>query len=462
MKRISVLFFLSLCFPLVGSAQKTWSLEECIKYAWENNLTIKQQELSVQQTVNNLFQSKMAMAPSVSARVSENINWGQSVDLSTLTILNHVRSSNTSMGLSADVDLFSGLKKWNTIKKNKASLSLSVQEVQKLRNDISIEITRDYLNVLLASELVQTTQKSLESVQQQCDRTRLLVDAGSQPLSSLLEIESQLATEQLQLVDAQNNLRSYYLTLKQLLDLPMENDFSVVIPKIDNLDELEPLSVEDMYYVSQNLPQIKKTEFTYSQRQHELDIARGDRYPRLSLNVGYSTFYSDSGQKKQSNTEEGSEEGGTGSNPLSGLGSGPFWDQLKNNNNPTVGLALSVPIFSQWQVNTNVKNARIGLEMADLEMRNAKQVLLKDIQQAANDATSTYLRCQATERNVASMEESFRYVQQKFDIGMLNGTDYTVSKTNLFKAQSDHIQAKYEHMFKLKILDFYKGIPITL
>lgn len=445
--------------PLSLQAQKKWSLEDCIRYAWENNLTIKQQELGVEQSENIHFQSKMDFTPSLSARVSENVNWGQSVDLSTLTILNHVRSSNTGVGIYADMDLFTGFQKLNTVKQERSKVNVAIQEVQKLRNDISIEITRSYLNVLLTGEILDAAVLSRESVAEQCSRTRKLVDAGSQPLSALLEVESQLASEELQVVDAQNNLRTYLLTLKQLLDLPMEESFEIITPAIGDPGEMEPVSIEDLYYKSLDLPQIKKTEHTKEQRQYELAIAQGGRYPRLSLSFGYSSFYSDANRKKDDDTDETS-SGTVGD--LFGGSSASFWEQMKNNNNPSIGLSLTIPIFSKWQVNTNVKNARLGLDMAELEIKNARQVLLKEVQQAANDATSTYLRTQAAQRNVAAMEESFRYMQQKFDIGMLNGTDYIVSKTNLFKAQSSYIQAKYEHVFKLKILDFYKGIPITL
>lgn len=456
MKRF--LFLMLLGVPLFAQAQKLWTLEDCIKYAWDNNLSIKQQELGVEQTTNTLFQSKMALAPSLSAQITENVNWGQSVDLSTLTLLNHVRSSNTGMGVYAELDLFTGLQKWNTIKSEGSKLQIAVQEVQKLKNEISIEITRYYMNVLLSKEILDAAKQSRESVSQQCERTRLLVNAGSQPLSSLLELESQLATEDLQVVDADNNLRTNYLSLKQLLDLSLDTEFEVVFPTIDQVDEYKPVSIEDLYYISQALPQIKKSEFTYEQRQHEMAIAKGGRYPRLSLSMGYSTFYSDAGRKRDTLATE---TGGAG-DLLSGNANKGFWEQLGNNNNPSIGLTFSVPIFNKWQVNTNIKNARLSLQMAELELRNARQLLLKEIQQAANDATSTYLRCKATERNVKSMEESFRYVQNKFDIGLLNGTDYTVSKTNLFQAQSNFIQAKYEHVFKLKILDFYKGVPISL
>ncbi|MFY9116761.1 MAG: TolC family protein [Bacteroidales bacterium] len=455
-----------LLFPVYLQAQEEWTLEECIRYAWENNLTIKQQELGVQQSENLHFQSKMAFTPSLSARINENINWGQSVDLSTLTILNHVRSSNTGVGIYSDMDLFTGLQKYHTVKQEKSKWQIAIEEVHKLKNDISIEITRSYLNVLLAGEILQAALQSRESVAEQRNRTKKLVDAGGQPLSALLEIESQLATEELQVVEAQNNLRTYYLVLKQLLDIPAASDFRIHIPEDDDLPHMEPVSVEEMYYTSLALPQIKKTEYGLEQRKQELAIAQGGRYPRLSLTVGYASFYSDANRKKKEDPvpdENGDDNsGGGGLGDLFGQTSAGFWEQMKKNNNPSIGLSMTIPIFTRWQINTNVKNAKLGVEMAELEMENAKQLLMKEVQQAANDATSTSLRVQAAQKNMMAMEESFRYVQQKFDIGMLNGTDYVVSKTNLFKAKSNYIQAKFEHVFKLKILDFYKGIPITL
>lgn len=468
MKKRCVLFLSwLLLFPAFLQAQNTWSLEECIHYAWENNLTIKQQELGVRQSENIHFQSKMAFTPSLSARVSENINWGQSVDLSTLTILNHVRSSNTGVGIYADMDLFSGLQRLNTVKQEKSKWHIAVEEVQKLKNDISIEITRSYLNVLLAGEILQAAIQSRESVAEQRNRTKKLVDAGGQPLSALLEIESQLATEELQVVEAQNNLRTYYLVLKQLLDIPASSDFQILIPQDEDFPSMDPVSVEEMFYTSLNLPQIKKTEYGLEQRKHELAIAQGGRYPRITLSVGYSSFYSDANKRRKPDPDpddngDGDTNGGGGLDDLFGNTSADFWEQMKNNNNPSIGLSMTIPIFNKWQINTSVKNAKLGVEMAQLEMENAKQLLMKEVQQAANDATSTYLRVEAAEKNMLAMEESFRYVQQKFDIGMLNGTDYIVSKTNLFKAKSNYIQAKFEHVFKLKILDFYKGIPITL
>lgn len=446
MKRICTLLTVLMLLPWGAQAQKIWTLRDCILYAWENNLSVQQQEIATLQQQNTLFQTKMALTPTVSAQIQETVNWGRTVDLTTLEVVENKRTTQTQAALGASLLLFNGFQNIKNIRKQMATVAMAEQEVQKLKDDISIQITKAYLNVLLAYEVHETALQSRESVARQRENTQNLVDAGSQPFSALLEIESQLATENVQVVDAENSIRTNLLTLKQLLALPAEEEFNISIPATQEVQEFRAASVDELYYISQALPQIKKAEHALEISKHDLAISRGARYPRLNFAFSYSTSYSDAG----------------GITSIVEKDKQPFFQQIKNNRNPYFGLQLNVPIFSQWQVNTNIKNASLSLRRAELEKQNAQQTLYNDIQQAANSALSTYQNYQAKGKNVTAMEESFRYVQQKFDVGLLNGTDYTVSKTNLFKAQSDLIQSKYQYIFTLKILDYYKGVPITL
>lgn len=447
MKLKVTLLILLFNFPCIVKAQKIWTLEDCIKYAWENNLGIQQRALGAEQTKNTLLQSRLALAPTFAFQVGETVNWGRTVDLTTFDIVKNKRTMQTRAAIGGTFDLFTGLKKIQTIKQNKILHDIAIQEVEKLKNESSIQITRAYLNVLLAQEVYYTAVQSRESVQKQCENTRILVDAGSQPFSSLLEIESQLATENVQVVEAENNIRTHLLALKQLLDLSHDTDFTIAVPKIEEITVFNPAPVEDMYDISQSLPEIKKAEYNLKSQERALKIARSGRYPILSLQYYYASTYSDSP---------------TFVGALSDSVATSFFGQLWENRNPYIALNLSIPIFNGWQVNTNIKNAEIALKVAQLEKKNSEQTLFKEIQQAANDALSSFQQMEANKKNMKAMEESFRYVQQKFDVGMLNGTDYTVSKTNLFKSQSKYLQSKYQHVLMLKILDFYKGIPITL
>jgi len=445
MNRLFKIALLLVIFPITAPlyAQKQWTLQECIQYALENNLSVKLQSLAIERDRNQLEQSKWALAPNLSARAGYNFSWGRSVNTQDLTIIENQMSQTGSASFGADIDIFRGLQKVNTIKSNQAQLEISGQEVEKLKNDISIQIARTFLQVILAQEILETAKLSRESVTEQVVRTQKLVEAGNLAHSSLLEMQAQLATEQVQVVNAQNTLRTNYLTLVQLLDLPLETDFTVAVPQIGiDTTHFTGASVEQLYLVSQSLPEIQIGEYNLQWRERQLAVTRGQRFPALSFSAGLSTSY----------------------NPdyMHPIHPSHFFGQIDSRKSPYMGLSLSIPILSGRSISTNIRNAELGMQQAHIDMKNRQQQLYKDIQQANNEAISTFERYKATLQNVISMEESFRYVQQKLEVGMLNGTDYTVAKTNLFRAQSDNLQAKYQYVFQSKILDFYKGVPIDL
>ena len=431
-------FILILIPTLLSAQQKLWSLEECIKYAWDNNLKIKQQELVVEESDNNLLQSKLNYVPSVSASVSHSMNWGRSVNMNDLQIIENQLSQSTSASARASINLFEGMAKNNDLKSKQVIREISVQEVSRIKNDISIEIARSYLQVLLSKEILNTAKSSLASIEEQVARTKKLVDAGSQAYSSLLEIQAQLATEKLQLTNAENQVSSNLLSLKQLLDLSTDSSFDISLPNLDNfVSDFKGVSIDELYSNSLNLPQVKSVRLSRDNSNLQLAIAKGRSYPTVSFTAAYGSYFSDTRDVA-------------------------FMTQFNENRNPSLSFGLSIPVFNSWRTNTAIRNARIEVKKSDINVKSQEQLLYKEIQQAANDAHSFFARFKATEDNVKAMQESFRYVQQKFDVGTLNATDYTVAKANLFKSQSDFYQAKYQYIFQLKILDFYKGNPITL
>ncbi|MDP3452806.1 MAG: TolC family protein [Bacteroidales bacterium] len=429
---------LLLIIPGILSGQKRWSLEDCIRYAWENNLRIKQQELAIEQSENNLAQAKLNFIPTLNASVSHSMNWGRSVNVQDLQIIENKLSQSTSASARAAIGLFEGFTKKNEIKSKAVQVEVSLLEVERLRNDISVEIARSYLQILLSGEILRTAKQSYSSVEEQLERARKLVDAGSVAYSTLLEVEAQLASERFQVVNADNQLRSALLTLRHMLDLENEASFEIEEVNVDFLiTDYKDQSIDELYRHSLSLPQIKSAELNLDNSSLQLAIAKGRTLPSLSFSAGYGTYFSDSRSQ-------------------------PFFDQFNENRNPSIGFGLNIPIFNNLQIKTAVKNARLGVRSATIEVKSRQQLLYKEIQQANNDAASLYERYKASESNVEAIQESFRYVQQKFDIGILSATDYTVAKTNLFKAQSEYYQSKYQYVFQLKILDFYKGKPISL
>ena len=419
---------------------KVWTLQQCIEYARQNNLQVKMEEIGVEQAEGNLTQSKWDLAPSVNAGLSHSMSWGRSVNLQTLEIIKNKRSMSTSGNLSASATIFSGFSKLNSIKSNYTSLQIAKEQVEKVKNDITIQITRAYLQLLLAREIERSAIESCNSTAEQVDRTAKLVDAGSQAYSTLLEVQAQLANEKSQLVSASSDVRTHLLTLMQLLDLPveMEKDFDIAAPDSTLNEGLLPEgTVDGIYSQALQLPQVKIAEYNLEKSKYDFKAIRARMLPSLSVQAGYGSYYTD-GQ------------------------SGAFFTQFEHNKNPSLGFSLSIPVFNGLSARIASRNARLAAENTAIMLEVQKQSLYKEIQTAYNEAFNALERMKAARENMRSIQESFTYTENKFNVGMMNATDYNIAKTNLFKAVSAFYQAKYQYLFELKILDFYKGKAINL
>lgn len=437
-KRTFTLCGIAVMLCICASAQQKWTLGQCISYARENNLQVKQMELGEQQAQNNVLAARMEYLPSVNASMGHNMSWGRSVNLNDLEIVENKLSQSSSMNLSASLPLFEGLRKQNNLKSNIKQLEIARANTDELRDNISIAIVRGYLQVLLCKELEKCAIESSKNVEKQAETTQALVDAGTQTLSSLLEVKSQLASEKLQMVTASNNTRTALLELSQLLNLPDSIVFDIEIPQDTTVPAaMNEESIDTIFNIASSLPRIQKAELALEQSILQHKIQKGAALPTLSFSAGYGTYYSDN-QKTA------------------------FFTQFDNNRNPSMGFSLSIPIFNNWRNNTAIKNARNNVKSAQLGVEISKQELKKEIQMAYNEAINSYGKYTAAAENLNAAMESFKFTQQKFNLGMLNGTDFSAAKTSLTKAESEYIQCKYQYMFQLKILDYYRNIPLTL
>ncbi len=419
-------------------SQKKWTLEECIRHAQENNLQIKQQQTAVQQAGNNLQAARLEYVPSVNASMGHNMSWGRSVNLNDLEIIENKMSQSTSLSLSASVPLFEGMQKQNTVKSNAKQLEIAQTNVEKLKDDISVSVAQAYLQVLLGREMEKCAIESYRGVEQQVARCRELVDAGSQAYSSLLELQAQLANEKVQVVTAGNNVRSNLLSLAQLLDIENFAGFDIAVPDVEHLTlSFIEEEIGAIFNAATALPVIKGAELALEQSRLQYRIQKGAALPTISFNAGYGTYYSNNQNSA-------------------------FFSQFDNNRNPSMGFSLNIPIFNNWRSNTAIKNARLGIKNSELELERTRQNLLKEIQSAYNEALACYERYNASQQNMAAAKESFKYTEEKFNAGMVGGTDYIVAKANMYKAESECLQSKYQYIFQLKVLDHYKNIPITL
>jgi outer membrane protein len=454
------------------AAQQPWSLEDCIQYAMENNIQIKQSVLTTEYNENLLKQSKLGQIPNLEGSGRYTYSWGRALDQTTYQFTNNQQINSISMGLSSYANLFNGLRVRNTILQNKLDLMASYQDVEKVKNDISLNIAGAYLTIMFNQELVTVSQSQLDITGQQVERTRKMVDAGRLARGTFLEIQAQYASEELTLVNAENQLSISLLNLQQILDLPIDTAFSIYIPELADPDE-NPLVIDAMEVyrtAEQHMPEIKSAMYKLESAEKGLAIAKGGRSPQLTASANYNSGFSDVREKvvdvgPPQQIPLGETVGGEGvvSYPqeLPIYGAYPFFEQIRDNTSAGIGLAISVPIFSGWSVNTTIANARINYERAQLDLQSQKLALYANIQQAYANALAALKKFNSTQKALVSMEESFKYTETKFEVGLVNTVDYNISKNQLIATQSDLLQAKYDFIFKTKILNFYQGEPIT-
>ena len=428
------------------SAQEPWTLTGCISYAYENNIRLKQQSLGVDVARNNLEQSKIKLLPSLNSGASQSFRFGRSVDPLTYQFTTE-NSTGASVYASAEIELFKGLQNWNTIQRNQLDLKKNLTDLDKAKNDLALNIARLYLQILFNEELHDISVQQLNITRQQVDRTRILVDAGSLPKGDYLEIQAQLANEELNEVNSRNQLNLSYLDLAQLLDLKDPEKFRVQRPTFESIKVMDNLGSADEVFQSASitLPEVKSAEFGLQSLEKDLLIARGRLSPSLSMSSSYGTGYSDRLKDLLDPTQVMA-----------------LKKQLDFTSQTSVGFNLNIPIFNGWSARTGIRNARISVANGKYQLEIVRNQLLKEIQQAFADATASLERFKATTKSVSALEEAFRYAEQKFNLGMLTSLDYNVAKNNLTKARSELLQAKYNYIFNTRILDFYRGIPIDL
>ena len=440
MKKSAILAIAAAMAANTGFAQDVWTLERCIDHAVENNITIKQQQLNVEQHQNSYEQTRLGVLPTVNAGLSQSYSFGQSTGGDNINVNNN--SSSTSGYISANVTLFNGLSKYNRIKASKLDYEAAVQNLEQAKNNIALNITSAYLDVLLNKELLATAQEQLQLTQEQIEINRQQVEAGKLAAGKLLETESQAAQEELDVTNRENSLWISKITLQQLLELPITDGFDIAVPDID-FDQVAAtlLSVDTVYERAvEERPEIKSRELAVESADRQIAVAKAQQYPSLSANAGYSNSYY----------------------KMSGMDNPSLSDQLDVHGSKSIGLSLSIPIFNGWQARTSVKNSKLQYQNTQLELQQAKNTLLKEIQQVYVNAQAALKRYESSQKAVGSADESFRYVKEKFDLGIVTPLEYNESKNRLTQAQSTFIQAKYEYLFRMKILDFYYGRELRL
>lgn len=479
MKRILLsTFFLSLCLlswgQQPGQEMKVWTLRELIDQAVANNLTVKRSTYGVETSQINQLQAKMTMLPSLNANGNYGLNWGRTIDPTT-NIFTENKIENSNLSASSNLLLWNGSRLFYNLKQANTDYDAANEDLIKAKNDVILNVITLYLNVVFNKELLAVAQFQVKSTQEQLDRTRKLSDAGSVPIGDVLNLDAQLATNELNVIQRENALNLSLLQLKQALQIPASNPMDVEIPQV-NVEDVSLLnkSAEEIFDIAMTaMPEIKGAELRKLSSDYAFRSARGNLYPRISISGSYSTVYSDQRQQfyadggTATTTRQIGYVQGSNSPVLADVTTqtGQFrvpslMDQYQDNRGRSLGLNIQIPVFNGLSARSAMQRAAINREIANITLTETTNTLRQTVETAYNNAIAAIKTYQSTNKQVKARDEAFRMTQQRYNLGAVNFVDYQVAENNLFQAQSDLLRAKYDFIFRKKVLDFYQGLPL--
>ena len=438
------------------SKNKKWSLEECIQYAINQNINIKQ--LQLQQELAGIQQNtaKNSRLPNLNASMEQEWNFGRIQDL--LGEFNDRNQSRTSFNAQSIVPIFTGFRIPNQVERTKFDFHAATQDLEKAKEDLSLNITFLFLQVLLNKELYNISVEQLELVETQVERTILLVEAGNVPKFQLYDIEAQVAKDSVTVIEAQNYLDLALLDLAQSLELERNTDFDIYIPNIEgDIISIFSKSLQPPDIIYENAinfkPVIKGQEYRVESSRKALKVAESGYYPQIDFLLGIGTNYY--------HVFKPSEQ----INPITNepmVLNHSFPDQIRNYGARLFGFNMSIPVFNRYQVRNQVSSAKIDILNQQLILENNKKTLYKEIQTAYKNATAAQEKYRASWRAVKASSESFEYARRRYELGSATVFEFNEARTRFIQSQSEQAQAKYEYILRTKILDFYNGIPIKL
>ena len=425
------------------NAQQRWTLRECIDYAIAHNVNILQAEISAKQSEVDANTAKWARLPNLNAGGNQSFNWGRTQtaikdedtgDYTTKYV--DTSSRGTNMSLSTSIPLFTGFELPNQYALSKLNLKAALADLQKAKEDLAINIASAYLQALYNKELHQVAVSQVELSKEQYDRIESLERLGKASVAEVAEAKSRVAQDELNVVQTRNNYNLSILDLTQLIELETPEGFEIEEP--DQAFVLNALTPPDEIFSTamMNKPAIKAAQARLEGSKHTIKIAQSAYYPSLSLNGSLGTSYYSTLNRT-------------------------FSEQMGDNLSRYVGLSLNIPIFNRFATRNRVRTAKLQRDNYALQLENTKKTLYKEIQQAWYNATAAESKYASSEAATEASLASFELTSKKYENGTATAVAYNEAKQSLMKAQSDELQAKYEYIFRTKILDFYKGEEIN-
>lgn len=421
--------------PTAMNAQQEWTLRQCIDHAIANNINIKRQETNVKSQMVSLNSAKNNRLPSLNASAGQSFNFGRG-----LTIDNTYANRNTqstSFNIGADVPIYTGGQISNNIKARKLNLQAAIVDLQYAKDNISMQVASAYLEALFQKDLLEVSRQQAELSKAQERRINILFQNGKCAETDLAEIQASVANDELSLTQQQNSYTLALLTLSQLLELPSPEGFDIARPEILN-PENAVLTDPNQIYAEASLikPQIEAENIRLKSAERNIRIARSGYYPNINLGVGMGTNYY----------------------KTSGFPAASFNDQMRDNLNKSISLSLSIPIFNRFSTRNQIRSAKLQYQNQQLQLDETHKSLYKEIQQAYYNALAAQKQCVSSMQAEKASTMSFNLMEKKYTAGKATATEYQESKSALFKATTNRLQAQYTFLFRQKILDFYRGI----
>lgn len=431
-KEVIIFSLMTVC--VTTQAQESWTLRQCIDYAIEHNINVLQTANAADQSAVDVNSAKWARLPNLNGSAGQAWSWGRSPSPVDNTY-SDINSGSTQFGLNSNIPIFTGLELPNQYALSKLNFKAAIEDLNKAKEDVAINVTSAFLQVLFNMELSKVAASQVQLSKEQSTRITRLAEVGKAAAAEVAEAQARVAQDEMNLVQANNNYKLALLDLSQLLELPTPEGFSLVEP--DTLTAFIPLTLPDEIYTEAlvNKPGIRAAQFRLEGSQKSIRIAQSDYYPQLSFGAGLGTNYY----------------------TIHGASNDGFGRQLKNNFNKNVSFNLNIPLFNRFSTRNRVRKAKLQQTNLALQLDNTKKTLYKEIQQAWYNAVAAESKFNSSTAAVTANNESFRLINEKFNNGKATFIEYNEAKQNLMKAQSDKIQAKYDYIFRTKILDFYRG-----
>lgn len=455
-------------------AQETWTLERAIRHAQENNLSLKQSRATVRTALLTERAARAARLPNVSGQINAGEQFGRTIDPTT-NIFSNTAVGFSSLSLSAGANLFQGGLVHHSIKQADWDVRAAEADVEQDANDLALRVAQAYLSILLAEEQAENGRRRVEQSQRQLENTDKLIQAGTLPQADRFNFLAQIARDEQAVILAQNNAELGYLTLKQLLQLEPDYAMQIERPAVElpAVTDAETLTLAALYQTAQTTqPAIRAGEYRRQSALEGIDIARSGYYPTLSvfanLSSNYSTQFRNAivGDPVPTNPEtiiiNGQPVVVSFLQPDISYVNVPYFNQLNQNFGQSVGVSLNIPIYQNNRIRLSVERARLAVLNTELQNDLVRQQLKNDIQTAIANVRAGRQQYEAAERTVEATRMAFQNIERRHQLGAANSLELTTARTNLDVAENDLVVARYEYLFRLKILDFYQGRPLEL